>query len=209
MKFKVKEVMIKKDKVFKIYTPMKIPMQLTAIDPIGWDKVILANSIGYEFLIKVFTLASKLKYRELIYIPTNPLKKNEYKNFFEFGIFDLDIVLINYHEVQLKDKEIFRIIKEERVLKNYIKEIIIEDLDIEYLEYWLIDRKLSTKRFKNTMIISTNRDVFMHLAKDSEKMTGEKDNEDYNFNSHIHEDSIGTSEYNGFNFFYYHRKENI
>lgn len=37
-------------------------------------------------------------------------------------------------------------------------------------------------------------------------MIGMEDDEEYNFDYHVHEDFIGTSEYNGFNFLYYHRK---
>jgi len=205
MKFKIKKVMLYGNKELNIYIPIKVPKQLTAVDPIVWDNAILGNSIAYEFLKKLFVLAANLDSKEIIYIPTHSMKINEYKD----GIFDMDIVLLNYHATQLKAKEIFKAVKTKSIFTEYIREVIIEDNNIVYPDYWLTDRKLSARRFKNTLIISTNRDVFLMLAYDAGRMTGIEDNEEYNFDSHIHEDSIGTSENNGFNFLYYHKKDNI
>lgn len=208
MKFKVREKILKGNNKLYIYVPLKIPKQLTAVDPIVWDKAIIGNSIGYEFLKKMFVFASSLDTQQLIYIPTNSAKLNEYKDIWEYGIFDMDIVLVNYHGVQLKAKEIFKAIKEANAVSEEVKDIPIEEADIQYPDDWLTDRKLTTKRFKNLLIISTNRDVFLKLAYDTKHMTGMEDNEEYNFDYHIHEDLIDTSKDNGFNFLYYHEKEN-
>lgn len=40
-------------------------------------------------------------------------------------------------------------------------------------------------------------------------MIGMEDDEQYNFDYHVHEDLIGTSKDNGSNFLYYHRKDNL
>lgn len=209
MKFKVRKTILHGNNKIYIYVPLKIPKQLTAIDPIVWDKAILGNSIAYEFLKKMFIFASRLEPQQLIYIPTNSIKLNEYRDIWEYGIFDMDIVLINYHGVQLKAKEIFKAIKEVNTISEEVKDITIEETDIQYPNGWLVDRKLTTKRFKNLLIISTNRDVFLNFACDTKYMTGMEDNEEYNFDYHIHEDWMGTSKDNGFNFLYYHKKENM
>ena len=209
MKFKVREKILHGNNKLYIYVPLKIPKQLTAVDPIVWDKAILGNSTAYEFLKKMFILASSLEAQQLIYIPTNPIKLNEYRDIWEYGIFDMDIVLINYHAVQLKAKEIFKAIKEVNTVSEELKDIAIEETHIQYPNHWLTDGKLTTKRFKNILIISTNRDVFLKFAYDTRHMTGMEDDEEYNFDYHIHEDLIGTSEDNGFNFLYYHKKENM
>lgn len=209
IKFKVKRVLLHENKKLDIYIPIKVPKQLTAIDLIGWDKSILGNSIAYEFMRKLFLVAADLKNEQILYIPTNYIRFNEYRDLWECGIFDMDIVLANYHATQLKPKEILRVIKSRNILSEYIMEINPQDTNIIYPENWLTNRKLSTKRFKNLLIISTNKNVFSMLAADSNRMTGMEDNEEYNFNHHIHEDSIGTSQDNGFNFLYYHRKENL
>lgn len=78
----------------------------------------------------------------------------------------------------------------------------------KYPNYWLINRKLTTKRFKNILIISTNRDVFLKFIHDTDRFIGIEDNEEYNFDYHCHEDLIGTARDNGFNFLYYHKKDN-
>lgn len=182
---------------------------MTAIDPISWDKAILANSIGYEFMRKLFLVAADLKYEQILYIPTKSMKFNEYKDLWEYGTFDMDIVLANYHATQLKPKEILKAIHSKDLLNEYIIEINIQDTNIIYPDNWLTNRKLSTKRFKDLLIISTNKNVYSMLAAYSDCMTGEEDNEKYNFNDHIHVDSIGTSKDDGFNFLYYHRKENL
>ncbi|WP_291579718.1 hypothetical protein [Clostridium sp. UBA6640] len=209
MKFKVREKILHGNNKLYIYIPLKIPKQLTAIDPIVWDKAILGNSTAYEFLEKVFILASRLESQQLIYIPTNSIKLNEYRDIWEYGIFDMDIVLINYHGVQLKAKEIFKAIKEANTISEELKDMAIEKNNIQYPNRWLTDGKLAAKRFKNLLIVSTNRDVFLKFACDIEYMTGMEDDEEYNFDCHIHEDLIGTSEDNGFNFLYYHKKENM
>lgn len=209
MKFKVRKTILHGNNKLYIYIPLKIPKQLTAIDPIVWDKAILGNSIAYEFLKKMFILASNLEFQQLIYIPTNSIKLNEYRDIWKYGIFDMDIILINYHAVQLKAKEIFKAIKEVNTISEELKDITIEETYIQYPNRWLTDRKLTTKRFKNLLIISTNRDVFLKLAYDIKHMTGIEDDEEYNFDYHTHEDLIGSSKNNGFNFLYYHKKENM
>ncbi|WP_461612045.1 hypothetical protein [Clostridium sp. Marseille-QA1073] len=209
MKFRVRKTILHGNNKLYIYVPLEIPKQLTAIDPIVWDKAILGNSTAYEFLKKIFILASSLEFQKLIYIPTNPIKLNEYRDIWEYGIFDMDIVLINYHGAQLKAKEIFKAIKEANTISEELKDITIEETHIQYPNHWLTDRKLTTKRFKNLLIISTNRDVFLKLACDASGMTGMEDDKEYNFDYHIHEDFIGTSKDNGFNFLYYHKKENM
>lgn len=57
--------------------------------------------------------------------------------------------------------------------------------------------------------MSTNRDVFIKFAFDTGYMMVGKDDEQYNFDYHLHEDLIGKSKDNGFNFLYYNRKENV
>ncbi|MCY6958549.1 hypothetical protein [Clostridium brassicae] len=208
MNFKVKEVRLHGNKKLSIYIPIEVPKQLTAIDPLVGDKSVLANSIAYKFLRKLFILASSLNFQEIIYIPTNSIALNEYRDIFKYGIFDMDIVLVNYHATQLKSKEILKAIKMKRGFTEYFKEIFVEDNNLIYPDYWLTDQKLSTKRLKNILIISTNRDVFLKFACDVDSMIETEDSEQYNFDYHLHEDFIGTSKDNGFNFLYYHRKEN-
>ncbi|BDR83858.1 hypothetical protein K254310026_12690 [Clostridium tetani] len=208
MKFKIRDVILHGNKNLKIYIPEKIPKQLTAVDPIVWDKAIMGNSIAYEFLRKVFILAANLNSQEIIYIKTKPITSNEYRDIFKYGIFDMDIVLVNYCGTQLKPKEILKAIKIKSIPAEYQKEVIIENNNIKYPDHWRLEKKLSTKRIKNILIISTNRDVFLKFACDLEYMIGMEDDEEYNFDYHVHEDFIGTSEYNGFNFLYYHRKQN-
>lgn len=208
MKFIIKKVKLSEENELDIYIPLKIPKQLTAIDPIVWDKAILGNSIAYKFLKEIFIMASNLKHHEIIYIPTYPLNFNEYRYIWNYGIFDMDIVLVNYNSTQLKAKEIFKAINIKNSVSQDFSEISIKDNDTRYPDYWLIDKKLNAKRFKNVFIISTNRDVFIKFACDIEYMMVEEDYEQYNFDFHIHEDLIGTSKDNGFNFLYYYRKEN-
>ncbi|WP_055668928.1 hypothetical protein [Desnuesiella massiliensis] len=115
---------------------------------------------------------------------------------------------MNYHSTQLKAKEIFKAINIKNSVSQNFSEISIKDNNTRYPDYWLTDKKLNAKRFKNVFIISTNQDVFIKFACDIEYMMIEEDGEQYNFDFHIHEDLIGTSKDNGFNFLYYYRKEN-
>lgn len=155
-----------------------------------------------KFIIKKVKLSEE---NELdIYIPTYPLNFNEYREICNYGIFDMDIVLVNYNSTQLKAKEIFKAINIKNSVSQDFSEISIKDNDTRYPDYWLIDKKLNVKRFKNVFIISTNRDVFIKFACDIEYMMVEEDDEQYNFDFHIHEDLIGTSKDNGFNFLYYY-----
>lgn len=209
MKFIIKTVTLYKDKELNIYTPLKIPKQLTAIDPMVWDKAILGNSISYEFLKKMFLLASSLNSHEMIYIPTYPIKFNEYRESWNYGIFDMDIVLVNYHSTQLKNKEIFKAVKMNSTGAKKIREITFENQSIKYPEHWQTHKKFSTKRFKNILIISANRDVFLKFACDTDGFVGMEDDEQYNFDYHYHEDLIATAKDNGFNFLYYHNKKNL
>jgi hypothetical protein len=209
MKFKIKRVILHENKELDIYIPLKVPKQLTAIDPIVWDKAILGNSIAYEFLKKIFILASSLHSHEIIYIPTYPLRSNEYRDIWEYGIFDMGIILVNYHVTQLKAKELYTAIKMKHKFTENIREVFIEDNNISYPHYWLTDKKLSTRRFKDILIISANGDVFLKFAGDTDHMLGRKDDEQYNFDYHLHEDLMGTSKDNGFNFLYYHSKQNL
>lgn len=208
MKFNIKKVKLSEKKEFDIYIPFEVPKQLTAIDPIVWDKAILGNSIAYKFLKEIFIMASNLKHHEIIYIPTYPLNFNEYRDIWNYGIFDMGIVLVNYHSTQLKAKEIFKVINIKENVSQSFSEISIKDNNTRYPDYWLTDKKLNAKRFKDVFIISTNRDVFIKFACDIEYMIVEEDDEQYNFDFHIHEDLIGTSKDNGFNFLYYYRKGN-
>ena len=207
MKFIVKKVKIYSNEELNIYIPLKVPNKLTAIDPIVQDIAILGNSVAYEFLKNMFSLAMSLDLNEIIYIPTKQLKINEYREIWKYGIFDLDIVLVNYHGTQLKAKEIFKAITNNNYSHSF-KEISLHNYEKNYPERWLIDRKLTTKRFKDTLIISTNRDVFLKFIHDTDWFIGMEDDEEYNFDYHYHEDLIGTSKDNGFNFLYYHKKDN-
>ncbi|ADL51186.1 hypothetical protein [Clostridium cellulovorans] len=209
MKFNTKKVMLSKNREVYIYIPLEVPRHLTAIDPIIWDRAILGDSSGYRYLKELFLVASNLRAQEIIYIPTYPLIFNEYKDIWSDGIFDMDIVLVNYHSTQLKVKDIFKAINIKNNISEHFREIRIKDSSTRYPESWLTDRRLNARRFKSVFIISTNRNVFVKLAFDTEYMMVDKDDEQYNFDFHIHEDLIGTSEDNGFNFLYYHRKENI
>ena len=209
MKFNIKKVKVSKNRELDIYLPFKIPKQLTAIDPVVWDMAIMGNSNAYKFLKELFIIASNLSPQEIIYIPTCPLNFNEYRDIWSDGMFDLDIVLVNYHSTQLKSKDILKAINTKNSISEYFREVKIKDSDTRHPDNWLTDKKLNARRFKNIFIISTNRDVFMKFACDTEHMMVKEDNEQYNFDFHLHEDFIGTSKDNGFNFLYYHRKENM
>jgi len=209
MKFQIKKVKLNKKSELDIYIPLEVPRQLTAIDPIVWDRAILGDSAAYRYLKELFIIASNLRSQEIIYIPTYPLIFNEYRDIWSYGIFDMDIVLVNYHSTQLKAKDIFKAIKINNGISEHFSEINIKDSSTRYPESWLTDRRLNSRRFKNIFIISTNRDVFMKFAFDTDYMMVDEDDEQYNFDFHLHEDLIGTSEDNGFNFLYYHRKENV
>jgi preprotein translocase subunit SecE len=209
MKFIIKKIKICKSRELDIYIPLRVPKQLTAIEPIVWDKAILGNTIAYEFLKKLFLLASELNPHEIIHIPTHPIEFNEYKEIWKHGIFDMDIVLVNYHSTQIKAKEIYKAIKTKSNFTKSFREIITEHNDVIYPNYWQTDKKLSTKRFKSILIISANMDVFCKLACDIDHLIGMEDGEQYNFDYHIHEDFIGTANDNGFNFLYYHKEENL
>jgi len=208
IKFEVKKVVLH-NKELQIYIPLKIPKQLTAIDPVIWEFAILGNTIAFEFLQKIFCFASQISSNEIIYIPTKTLKYNEYKNIWRYGIFDMDIVLINYHALQIKSKEIDKAISISKKIKGKETDKILDTKNIQVPRHWLGDRKLCTKRKEKVLIISTNRDVYSQFAYEMKYLTGFKDSEDCNFDYHIHEDRIGTSKSNGFNFLYYHREENI
>lgn len=97
MKFIVKKVKIYPNKELNIYIPLKVPNQLTAIDPIVQDIAILGNFVAYEFLKNMFSLAMSLDLNEIFYIPTKQLKTNEYREIWKYGIFDMYIVFVNYH----------------------------------------------------------------------------------------------------------------
>ncbi|GFP75527.1 hypothetical protein [Clostridium fungisolvens] len=209
MKFNVKKVKLSKKRELDIYIPLEVPRQLTAIDPVVWDIAILGDSVAYKYLKKLFIAASNLKSQEIIYIPTYPNDSNEYRDIWSYGIFDMDIVLVNYHSTQLKAKDIFNAINTKNSISEHLKDINIKNSSTKYPEDWLTDRRLNARRFKNTLIIYTNRDVFIKFAFDTEYMTVDNDDEQYNFNVHLHEDLIGTSKDNGFNFLYYHKKENV
>lgn len=140
MKFKIRDVILHGNKNLKIYIPEKIPKQLTAVDPIVWDKAIMGNSIAYEFLRKVFILAANLNSQEIIYIKTKPITSNEYRDIFKYGIFDMDIVLVNYCGTQLKPKEILKAIKIKSIPAEYQKEVIIENNNIKYPDHWRLEK---------------------------------------------------------------------
>ena len=51
-----------------------------------------------------------MEHNSFIYIPEKVLKYNEHKDIWNKGIFDMEIVLINYHSIQISTKEVEKLL---------------------------------------------------------------------------------------------------
>jgi hypothetical protein len=207
VRFKVKEVLLHGARKVSIYCAECVPSQLRFIDPVEYTRVILANSEGFKYIRDVFIVAAANEIKDSIfYIEDNSMLHGEYEEWWKIGRFHLDMVIFNYHSIQLDAKEIARAINLSRNVAGISKEITIPDIKMENKNHWLINKKLCTKSYKDKFIVSGNRDVLLQLAYDAEGFVNVEDDEEYNMGYHTHEDMIGTKEYNGMDFFYYHQK---
>ena len=140
MKFNIKKVKFSKERELDIFIPLEVPRQLTAVDPVVWDMSILGDTFAYRYLKELFLIASNLAAQEIIYIPTYPLVFNEFRDVWSYGIFDMDVVLVNYHSTQLKAKDIFKAINVKNSISEHFREIEVINSRIRYPENWQIGR---------------------------------------------------------------------
>ena len=204
MRFQLKEKRIR-DKILKMYIPLKVPKGLTAVDPIQWDLAIIGDVESFEFLEKVFLISAELRENECIYIPTVKSIPLEYREIWKMGIFDLDILIVNRSHTHIKEKVWETMVEGLRYIKGEVIQYLPTKIEVEKVpDFWLTDRRLSATRRGKKFILQTNSITFEKLAYDIRVgMTGFKNEESYNFQKHIHEDWIGTRKDNGFNFLYY------
>lgn len=210
MKFEVKKVTLGDSGDITVFIPINIPNQLSVVKPVRRTTCIIGNSVAFEFLKKIFYIVANIKEKGFIFIPTKPLLENDFKKYYDVETFDMDIVLVNYHSLHIKPKDIKRVISICEKVKGDIRQICTENLEIKKApNFWLTGRKLTTRKQGKTFIISTNRNVYFKFVFDLDCFIGYEDDEEYNFYDHIHEDyRIGTSMSDGFDFVYHYKENN-
>lgn len=130
MRFKVKEVLLHGARKVNIYCAEYVPSQLRFIDPVEYTRVILANSEGFKYIRDVFIFAATHgKNDSIFYIEDNSVLHEKYEEWWEIGRFHLDMVIFNYHSIQLDTKEITRAINLSRNVTGISKEINIPDIN--------------------------------------------------------------------------------
>lgn len=177
---------------------------VAAHDNKGFE-VAVCNGSGYEILNKIFILAAKLKDNEMIYLPTIA-GINEYKKRFDNFTFYYGIYLTNYCTNRISPKEIAKT----RSLKVYNEKVIntsINDTE-KFIDHWKVNNRLTVKKYKKDMFISTNGDGFQDLANGARRMSKYGDDIECNdYSPHCHYDwSENTSKSVGITLYYWHNQ---
>jgi hypothetical protein len=138
---------------------------------------------------------------------TPVLATKEIRSWYNIGKYDLDLVLFNYHILQIRPKEIKRVINSLTYLPGkeinlMSKSTLLNDY-IDTWNHWRLKRLLNTKAFSKYLAVSGNRDILLYLAYQADRFKDIEDDEEYNFR-HSHADTIGTSVDNGMDFYYYY-----
>lgn len=204
MKALKKRVYDKKYGKIIVYELLDVPMQLRFADAARYQRVILGNSNAFDYLRKVFILAASLNdEKSIIHIRDNSMHGERYEEWFQEGMFHMDLVVSNYHIFTAKPKYIKRIVdKSKKVLGE---ELILEykDMKLTDIPYWAFENTQQVKSYGKYMIFSSNKLGYLDLARSANRLIGLKDVETYMCDFHIHLDDNTSTD-----FWYYYESHN-
>ncbi|HEU6438290.1 MAG TPA: hypothetical protein VE028_12630 [Nitratidesulfovibrio sp.] len=190
MKFRCKKIRGDHGATIRLLTPCDIPSGVTALElRAGDDYWILGDSEGHAFLAKAFSCAALLPQGEFIHIPVTFTPNAELKSMFPWqeNTF-LDIILANYCSLTLSRKQA----QKNLACKSCVEEIVerVEGIPCyKYDQPWILHGRLTTKRVKKHLLVSTNRDMYLAMAWSSLEMTTIPDEDASNdYAAHAHFD---------------------
>ena len=94
MKAFKKKVFDKKTGEVYVYELRDIPRQLRFADLARYQRVVLGNSEAFQFLRKVFIIASSIKdEKAIIHTPDNSHHGDRYEKWFKEGMIHMDLVI--------------------------------------------------------------------------------------------------------------------
>jgi hypothetical protein len=187
-----------------IITPMQTSPYITASEFKG-HYFVFSNSIGYAVLRDIMIAACVLEDNEIIHLSMDFEYQNEYrKDFSEPENHFTSLIFRNYCACRLKTKDIVAAIKtpttsrQETVTRFF-------PLTEDYIENWKSRRRLTVKAVGNSLILSSNRDVFTSMAQSCKSMSELEDDEDMNNSPpHMHHDwDENTAKSVGITFYYW------
>ncbi|QRG66807.1 hypothetical protein [Brevibacillus choshinensis] len=197
------------NKIVTVLVPKQVPKQLWFAEPILSTRAVLGDAHGFAFLSQLFLTAVKCEIpHALFYVPRPPVNEHTPRNGYNLGRYDLDLVLFHFHSLQIRSKDVKRVIHSLSFLPG--EEIHLEaDLSLlhSYLEsynHWNLKNQLTSKSYSKYVSVSGNSDILLYLAYLAYRFQGVEHDERSNFHLHSHADTIGTSPENGLDFYYYH-----
>lgn len=208
MKFTRKKVPLG-HKVVSVLQPSHVPDQLWFAEPVVSTRAALGDAQGFAFLSQLFLSAIQCEVpHAMFYVPRPPANEHTPRNGYSIGRYDLDLVLFHFHSLQIRSKDVKRVIHSLPYLPG--EEIHLEtDLSLltSYLEsskHWRLKNQLTSKSYSSYVTVSGNTEILLHLAYLAHRFQDAGNDERNNFHLHYHADTIGTSPDSGLDFYYYH-----
>lgn len=150
-------------RTISVLTPCDSTTLITGVDNQRGYYLILSNGTGYDFLSKLMALAGVLEKDEIIHLPFGLEPNEELKSIFPNGFYK-DMVLINYCAAQLKPKDIDTVLKAKRYREERVSRTCNVPEQWDETWCWKNRRKLTVKAHGKTLIMSTNKNMFVYMA---------------------------------------------
>ncbi|MEL7658970.1 MAG: hypothetical protein AAGU75_24020, partial [Bacillota bacterium] len=190
-------------RIFYVLIPVSVDSNIAA----GYDQkgyvIIWGNGSGYQFLAECFSIAAELKENEILYIPSIFKPGAAFKELFSNCEHGLDIVCVNYCELQISPKDIDKLMR----INVYTEQVTTRTPTInnDFIERWKTDRRPTVKLSKQNLCITTNRDGYRSLACGADSLSQYGDDfDDDGFLPHVHYDwSENTSVSVGVNLYHW------
>jgi hypothetical protein len=204
MKAIEKKVYDKKLGKVTVYELTNVPNQLRSGDISWYQKVILGNSDAFEYLKRVFIIASSMKNKKtIIYIKEKSEINRRFDEWLKGGMLHMDIVISNYNSFVAKPKHIKRIIDISKKVIGQEMELNDKDVELKDIPYWKIKNTQHVKSYGKYIMISSNELGYLDLAKDANRLVGLDNKETYMCDFHIHLDENTETD-----FWYYYESYN-
>ena len=186
MKFTVYNLQLE-SKMYRFFDVIDVPKQLRVVYPQGDTPAILANAKGFDFLEKIFKIASvSMKDNCLIRVKDNSKDVEEFHNWYPSSTeFHLDMIIYNYQYTQISSKKIMRLLKMLDYSKKKCINITVPNLTYNNNQWWKLEGTLNVGKRSRFLTISSNSYGFLYMANEASLYHDIEDDENERF-AHSH-----------------------
>lgn len=185
MKFTYRELVLKSKK-YKIYEPIEVSKQLRAMFTPKDYSCILANAEGFKLLYDLFLIMAGSKNDNVIIAIYDVSKDYEdFQSWYMGGEFHKNIVLTNFERTQISVKDFNRLLGMKKYVRSSNVQLQVPKVNFDRIVDWKLDNTLTVKNHGKWIMISSNMQGYMYMAREASYYLDMEDDPEETF-SHSH-----------------------